>query len=99
MRLSSSSSYCSGGVTLRIYSGTSLAPIRLAVVCSTLKDSVTGGLRTDMMSPIMTILAGLAVTSLIATLPFRQASCAMERVLKRRTAQRKLSIRTGLLMA
>ena len=74
IRLNSSISICSGGVTFSRNSGTSLAPIRFSVNANTLKEYVTGGLRTCMISPILIVREGFTVVPDTDTRPFLQAS-------------------------
>ena len=60
-----------------------------------MKEYVTGGLRTCMISPILIVREGFTVVPDTDTRPFLQASAAIVRVLKMRVAHIHLSIRTS----
>ena len=66
--------------TFSSISGMSFAPTRFSMAWSTLKEYVTGGLRTFTVSPSLTSLLGLTLVPLMLTCPFLQAAVAMERV-------------------
>ena len=97
IRFSSSISYCYGGVTVSIYSGTSLVPILLSERLRTLKEYVTGGFLTSITSPTFIILEALTLVPPMETRPFLQASTAIVLLLKILTAHSHLSILTSFI--
>lgn len=59
---------------------------------------VTGGLRTEILSPTLMVCDGLTFMPPMVTRPFLHASVAMERVLNMRVAQSHLSILTSFIV-